>query len=810
MQRLLDPHLTSTQPSPCPSKKRLGPREMHELLLEKGLGLSLSQKERARFCALHDKILRDAFDGFKHLKVVGKWDGPPVWARRKNISTPNYFFWDYIAHSAGLDAPWFDTVRDAVRFGGASWDGVYGLKQFDRVYPAVPQPSDAYLGRFMRFLGLEGREARLIPPEEILLESVVKTKANPGPQFLVRGIVEKGRAVKAAVAMLHCVLRGYVSPSDLPPVMYGLGGRGKPTSFSKVLEKAQAQKPAGRAVWMADAWETVFSWRYVVGINELLSLPDCPIYVGYNNKDPIQRRPLLDLVQSGNLYLKIDFEAFDSSVPGDLIRLAFRVIRRLFPALGQADEGILHYLCENMIKCRIVLPNRDIVEKDGGGVPSGAGFTSIVDSIVACYIAYSFRDYFVKRLRRPGELFLGIANLGDDLRLILKIPSQLPGDRIRRGKELNQAFAAFCSRKFGMIVNTAKSGVDLYPFVRIAVPKIYRDVPDSSRRYLRENPPVRVLKNGRIVVDRGFAAYDVLDDSESVYRRVARYSKRFNYVFAGAFSFCSTYYLRDGSPIRPKPEMMERLATTSAPVNTVYEWRALILQYLIEFWNNLPARAELLSMYCDSFYQELDGVYSLADARRSALATLANPAPAVAFVAERGYAKVDRQDGDFRCWWCTQKNWWPDLSDPRFNWFRPSLVALSRLQEALEDPALDAQDLYGRLRIVLLKPADVHGYYVPARSRESLYRVLDIFRTALGPGAGGGGLASSAAYDPRLTASDVALAVRVLFADRPPPGLYLMGFLPIADHRIIVHGVNTLVCWPEGFGWYPMTVLPYF
>jgi hypothetical protein len=429
-----------------------------------------------------------------------------------------------------------------------------------------------------------------------------------------------------------------------------------------------------------------------------------------------------------------DWETFDANVPTSLIKMSFRFMKMIFgETLLPVDHEILEYLEENFIYSRIVCPDRRIRMKHGG-VPSGSGLTALVDTIVNGYVLWRLSHDWIRLGDFEGVSLSGIRVCGDDNLQVFKFDTLGIDRRFRAAKSYVAFLRSQAKERFGMILHPDKTRVSVDPFVKFTVPIVHERVVDHSRRYLREHPRLVDGSDGWQVEVRGVRQYRIVRDPEVVsYYREHR-SKRWSYLFSGAVKYLSTSYLADGTPVRPKPEVMARLASTTASIRNVCEWRALLLQYLVEFWGNEHAYHELMSMLLDSYYMERENIYSAKDALLDIELVLSGKRHYP--VRDHLLANIgkDRPSSRFtsRGWWLAADQWWPNLRDPRFLLFRPQIRAIHEVLGKCKSRHGFGHDELGRLRPVLLGQKRGGSFYIPGRLKSRLVGFTDLWDVVTG------------------------------------------------------------------------------
>lgn len=112
----------------------------------------------------------------------------------------------------------------------------------------------------------------------------------------------------------------------------------------------------------------------------------------------------------------IDMSSFDSSISGELIHVAFNILRTWYdldqvePESGITVRELFRIIEEYFIHTPIVMPDSKLYLGKRHGVPSGSFFTQIVDSIVNTIVAGAISHRFSLHVSKR-EVFV----LGDDL-----------------------------------------------------------------------------------------------------------------------------------------------------------------------------------------------------------------------------------------------------------------------------------------------------------------------------------------------------------------------------------------------------------
>jgi len=670
-------------------------KRMRKLLRRKTY---LSNAERSRIGTLHDASIRNHLTPYKYLSVTGEWHGPPAWVMRKNWSSANPFFWSYWAAHGRLEVPWNVEAREAMTFGGSCWDGMQALKAFDRPDYRTPRPTQRFNEDFRAFIGISRGCVTPLHPKDFSMFCDAKPDTNPGPTFKAMGINKKADTYAICVDWLDRLLKGELEIESIPPIMTGIGGRGKPTNVDKVIEKIGQRKACGRPVSMKDTHDPVFSWRYQNPMTRFFIDLGGVIDIDSSNSSSDRRADIKAQLDIGGFHIGGDWETFDGNVQSDEIKDAFDDIEYMFDIKpGSIDQRILKLLYSSMVYTVYVCPDR-VVRKKYTGIGSGSGLTIIIDSLVNARRLYRLSKKYTSVID-PSSKMEKLKVCGDDN---LQSWSTTGSFKLRWKKSCQWVdfVHKYGTKYYHAPFSVTKTRKSVYPYVSYRVPKTLEYVADHSRRYLRETEMYRTRPDGSSIPLKDGEKYTILRDWRDVEINMEVCTKRFEYSFSGAIAYCSAYYLPSGQKIRPKRTIISRLGSTSTPIKTVTQWRTLITQYMVEFWSNLSARAELFSMWLDSFQMETLGIISSEDALNNVYSLEAGDYsyPARTYILENYGTRVSDPRCLGRQYWMARGAWWPTADDAVSLGVRVNYRALVELAERLNaDAGFRGMDLF-RLR----------------------------------------------------------------------------------------------------------------
>lgn len=195
-----------------------------------------------------------------------------------------------------------------------------------------------------------------------------------------------------------------------PPCMIGL--RPGLTEYEVLDEKVKA-----RGVWAYPAEVKVLEMRYTKPIMDRIKqlFGDIPYTTGVNMTKCLPM--VIDhLLVPGKKGAVFDVSHLDDSVGPEYIDWAFEVIGSWFdfgitPSSITRDKNVFEFLKYYFKNTLILLPSGQLVRK-AGGVPSGSGFTQLVDTLVSILITvYSLLKQGLTEEEIIGQLFA----VGDDV-----------------------------------------------------------------------------------------------------------------------------------------------------------------------------------------------------------------------------------------------------------------------------------------------------------------------------------------------------------------------------------------------------------
>ncbi|DAZ91009.1 TPA_asm: fusion protein [Guizotia abyssinica amalgavirus 1] len=356
---------------------------------------------------------------------------------------------------------------------------------------------------------------------------------------------------------------GRIGREGLPFLTARVGFRTKLVTEQKGWEKMKDGAPIGRAVMMLDALEQAASSPLYnvlsVYTAERRLLPEC----GFKNaviKASSDWAVIWEEVKKAKVIIELDWAKFDRERPADDILFMIEVILSCFEPRGERERRLLEAYG---VMLRRALVDRLIVMDEGGVfgiegmVPSGSLWTGWLDTAlnilylnVACVEAGFGPEYFKVMCAGDDNLTLFDLDLGDE--------------RLARVRGvLNEWFRA------GIV----------------------------EEEFIIHRPPYFVVKRQAIfpkevdirggTSDKLHLARWVEFEGELEVDEARGRSHRWEYAFKGRPKFLSNYWLREGQPIRPTADNLQKILFPEGLHSTLDDYQAAILSMVVDNpWNH--------------------------------------------------------------------------------------------------------------------------------------------------------------------------------------------------------------------------------
>jgi hypothetical protein len=140
-------------------------------------------------------------------------------------------------------------------------------------------------------------------------------------------------------------------------------------------------------------------------------------------------------------FLSLDYSKYDSTIPGWLLRYAFKVLRSCFSFRNRHEKALFDVIEETFIIKSFALPGGNVLVTHG--TPSGSRLTAIINGIVNEIMT----ETWLRALGVEAKYII----MGDDNLIAL----EWNGDK----QKLLEDVSSYIKHNFGVIVNVEKSGV---------------------------------------------------------------------------------------------------------------------------------------------------------------------------------------------------------------------------------------------------------------------------------------------------------------------------------------------------------------
>lgn len=467
------------------------------------------------------------------------------------------------------------------RRGGGTDDVLKVLKILDNSYPE-PNTFVLPVSRTAEYCGITRGCCTPISVREGASRQAQNLDANPGPTFKAYGFKKKRESISLAIKMAEIVedkatmgpLNGFLRPR------YGVAGRTKTSEKEKFRVKAELLQPFGRAVFMADQHEPLVASKYTVPLVEFLHAKMKTITVGFNKfgNDPSR---ICHRLAKYNVFINADFSQFDVRCAPQAIARAFEVMRYAFDCprgRSSPDDHLFSWLEDQFTRSHIVLPSGEVFEVKGG-VPSGSGFTALVDSIINA-------SMWQEALFHLGVGDHEIFTHGDDNLIGLRLDGP-PHIRKTRARDLLTRASKFLSDNFGHTVSVEKTTIATELYVGFAQPNVPSSIQDGSRKVIRAYRDGLRRSVGRPLT---FGEQFTMLDKEPI-GPAPGMTHRWTYVFKDRAKFLSHYFKPDPTSgsimmVRPTAEVVQNLLLPEAPVKTLQDQEDRLVSAWVENMGN--------------------------------------------------------------------------------------------------------------------------------------------------------------------------------------------------------------------------------
>lgn len=560
----------------------------------------------------------------------------------------NYFLLSTLHHMGGSESRSISQLTKSVRFGGGRVDSLHYLTLYNKAeFYRTSVKFHLRIKNICKILNLPKGCVKILSLDELKAGYVVNASANPGPSFTASGYASKLSGLDAGWMAASYYLRRVRSESKRAKPLFGLAGRAKLTSRSKIVRNTFEGKPIGRAVWMADMHESLLCAMFTKQLLAIFKRTQEVVLLGFNKFSTDVNKLTQRFNGVYNVYLNIDISKLDSNEKVSLLRRAFNVVRYATDFGPRKDnlDLVLDDIEQWYIHTEVVLPSGEIHETPGGG-PSGSDFVSIINSIcVSIVLIETYTALYGPKKTGNWDVVV----YGDNS--ITGLKCSMRSARARRwwGRQQLLRIAGFVRERFGLTFNPLESRVALHWHVQYGVPILPPGVSyeDFSSDYLRKWNAKRAAVLGRPL--RPEERIRIINQEPSGPAKGK--SHRWTYVFRDSVQFLSYYFKESGFMIRPQIEVVERLLNPERAPSTLEEYKIMLLNALVENFNNQHTVNHLMHYYYDALCQGEIGQDQLYMARRECqLLSKSRPVP-----IDRSTLPYGIKEGSCRMWYRKQR-----------------------------------------------------------------------------------------------------------------------------------------------------------
>lgn len=351
---------------------------------------------------------------------------------------------------------------------------------------------------------------------------------------------------------------GELTVDQLPGMTSRVGYRSKLMTTDKALDKITRAKPLGRAVMMLDATEQSFSspiFNVISGIVSQLNKDPSTGWRNYLVRASASWIDFWDELKGAGTIVELDWKKFDRERPREDILFFIDIIISCFMAKTEREERLLAAYKRMMQRClvdRVLMMDNGAYFTIDGMVPSGSLWTGICDTALnIMYITAALRS-----LGFDDSQFSPKCAGDDNLTVFGKKQGRARMERLR--VRLNEWFRA---------------GIETEDFI-VHYPPYYVFTEQACF------PPGTHLALG---------TSELLDMAEWVrfdgpcpIDEAAGRSHRWRYNFNAKPKFLANYFLRDGRPIRPAQDNLEKLLWPEGIHKTIEHYEAAVISMAVD------------------------------------------------------------------------------------------------------------------------------------------------------------------------------------------------------------------------------------
>lgn len=529
----------------------------NKVIARYGFGYNKEQPKDTSFSyikTINDKILHKRVIGSRPLKR-------------------NMFFHSSLSSLGGSEERAINIYKHYGRFGGNHVDSIVYLHNFDRPDFKSKSLTKSPLKYCESIFGMSG----VIDPGDILFSIMspdVPTDTSPGIAYKRLGFRKKADAIPLARKNLKIFYDNIGTTNEKPlDLLWCVGGRPKLKYFWEAANDVSERKGVGRAIWISDIEEAILSRHFTKDIDRNITGNPLLHHVMINFDKVKDRSKLKSFVDKYDAIFEADYSKFDSSIPTDVVEMAFDVFRCLFTNIDNKTEWFYKEIQRNFLSSYVDLGDGRLVYKNSG-IPSGSGLTSIIGSICNCLMVETVMNKLNINNQKYGYLVYG-----DDL--LIGLNNDLAPGLSHFG--FRRKFCDKMSNIFNVTIKKSEAKVTRNKYVRIATPHYTEDTTFGTS----------LLKPSSIT-------YSDLEPEQGTYSLSS--SHRWWYDFSKTWKFLGYSMLPDGRLIRPTVEVLARIYNPEKEVKSWDDHVTLLKMALLENYDNSHTRNRIYHYLLDVYW----------------------------------------------------------------------------------------------------------------------------------------------------------------------------------------------------------------
>jgi hypothetical protein len=313
-------------------------------------------------------------------------------------------------------------------------------------------------------------------------------------------------------------------------------------------------------------------------------------------------------LEEHNTYFSLDYSGFDYNTIRMLIERAFDIIRFAF-GVSRGDKSssdrLLSWIEDEVTYTDVVWPDGRVVRLSFG-IPSGSGFTAMLDSIINFIMLDEF--FVVSEQDRSRRIYVN----GDDGIVGVTFKGGHK-KRTRKARETLGRMEEFMHRKFDSKLHAIKCGVATNLYVGYIKPKVPEEVLNgSSKKIFEFRRNLELSKGRKLTFDEKWENLE----AEPGQGGSTGMTHRWSYQFDGRPKFLSNYFKKSGdivTTLRPTREVVERLLKPERLVKDIDDHFGRISSAIVDNLNNRHVVNHMMHHALDAFYLKKSGIRKMKD-----------------------------------------------------------------------------------------------------------------------------------------------------------------------------------------------------